>query len=288
MAVAFAVGLWSAASANVWINEDFDGDVAAPWSQGNGLTGDPGTGTVDYFDTDGSVSIQTLPLITQTGTVVSTKSFNGSSSYELAPGQAISVADGYDGSAHGNTIYHQFALNVDPIPASAGPVARFAYNVGADGTAFRYFINLDADGAGNVAITGGEDLATTWSTTFAVATLNSNTQWVYLTAQYSTGTGNADDVRSPINPLPPGYRIYADSTTPAGTVTIPGSTNKDGRDWSLTNLSGTASVYVDDLYWDGAMEGGDIANHDLQKFDKAQGASDARAVVRDWPLYKNR
>lgn len=281
LATILVAGLTSIASANVWVYEDFDNTIAAPFSQGDATTAPP-VGTIDYFDDDDVVAIPTLPLLTHTGAIVTTKSFNSSAaSYELDPGETFACADGYDGSGHGSTIYFQYAINVDPIPAGAGPIARFEYNTTLASIAYRVFVNLDADGTGKVNITGGQDLATTWTATLPIATLNSSSEWAFLTVQISNDAGAANDPRSPITPLSPGIRFYSSSLTPAATVAIPGGTAKDGGPWSLTvNASTTAKVYIDKFYWEGGMEDSSvIGESELEPFNYP-------SAVVDWPLLK--
>jgi len=47
VAAVFVAGLCTAANANVWINENFDGNVGPVWSEGDGTPGGGGDGTVD-------------------------------------------------------------------------------------------------------------------------------------------------------------------------------------------------------------------------------------------------
>ncbi len=296
VAAVFVAGLCTAASANVWINEDFDGDVGPVWSEGDGVPGGSGDGTVDWYDDGDAPTVPaTLPLITHTGDVITTKSFNGTSCWQMTAGQGISVADGYKNQGNGNTIYFQFALNVDPIPAAAGPIARWEYNTTL-GSAYRFYLDIAANGTGGATVSAGQDLAAPTSGPTTIATLNSSADWVYLTVQLENDPSTTtNDPRSPVNPLTPGCRFYASSLSPAATVAIPGSVGKDGNGWSITvNAATTAVVFIDDLYWDGAMEGDNVDNppqhqwlySDLQMFNKVPGGPNTRASVTDWPLIK--
>lgn len=284
-----ALGLVLAAhgtgNANVWIDEDFEDTPIL--SQGNGSAG---SGTVDPFDGD-TLNTQTGTLITATGSRSTAKAFAGSASYQLSAGQTFAVADGYDGNQHGDWIYFQFAINVDPIPAAAGPIAEWNYSNTLDGTEHVFTINVDADGSGNAvisasAVAGVTPLPPSGGST--IATLSSASDWTFLTVQLGvTGPPQADP-RDPAQPpaRAAGAYFYASSNTPSVTIPITGAGGKDGNAWSLTvDGATTASVFIDDLYWEAAREDppsgpSGQANQYLKPFDLTASSS-----VAEWAMF---
>ncbi len=274
-AAAFALTV-SAASANVYIDEDFE--TLPIFNQGT---------TVDPYDGTGGAA--TAGNITQTGARITSPSFRGAAAYELDPTETISVSSGYVGATGGNFAYYQFALALDSIPA-AGAVARFEYNVTLDSTAHRFFIDLTSTGT-QVDVTGGEDLAV--NSSGAITTITTADTWTFITCQVNLHNAAANDNRPQVNQLgvAPGVYFYADSTTPASSVAITGGANKASAAWFLTADAGTtAKVYVDDLYWELGMDTDFDATPtvgtdrgDLQPFDSAPASSS----VGSWELYDN-
>ncbi len=274
-AAAFALAA-SSATANVYIDEDFE---ATP-ILADGVT-------VDTYDAslDGS---PTATLITETGSRVTSTAFAGSASYELSPGESITVADGYPGQGGGNLVYFQFGLSVDSIPA-AGNVARFEYNTELDSTPHRFFVELTSTGS-QIDVTGGEDLA--GSSSGAVTTITAADTWTFITVQIFVHNVAANDNRPQVNQasISPGVYFYADSTTPSSSAAITGAATKDGNGWSFTVDGGTtATVYLDELYWSGGMDADydftsptNTDRGDLQAFDTAPSA----ASVENWQMFE--
>lgn len=282
-AFALIVAAYGTGQANVWIDEDFEDTPIL--SQGNGTAG---SGTVDPFDGD-VLNVQTTTLITATGARTTTKAFAGAASYQLSAGQTFAVADGYDGNEHGDWIYFQFAINVDPIPAAAGPIAEWNYSNTLDGTEHVFTISVDADGSGNAVINASAVADVTplpASAGSTIATLSSGSDWTFLTVQLGVGVTPQADPRDPAQPpaRAAGAYFYASSFTPSVTIPFTGGGAKDGNAWSLTvDGATTASVFIDDLYWEAGREDppsgpGGQANQYLKPFDP-------NSTVAEWSMF---
>jgi len=289
LALGLVLGLTSASQANVWIDEDFENVTS--FTQGNGSAA---SGTVDPFDGDVLATL-TGTLLTRTGTRVTNKAFEGTGSYRLNASQSVVVADGYDGQPHGDWIYFQYAINVDPIPATAGNIATWTYTNTINSVVHTFNVSIDADGAGNAvvsttALAGASPLPPNGGIS-TIATLTNASQWKLLTIQLGvSGTPQADPRdRTQPPPRAAGAYFYATDLVPTSappSVTIPftGGASKDGNGWSLTvNGATSASLYIDNLYWEGAREDPNSpaagqSNQYLQPFN-------AVTSVNDWMMY---
>jgi hypothetical protein len=273
----------STAMANLWIDEDFE--EATVFIQGDGAgvgAVSPANATVDVYDADGTPAVNTTNFITATGALTTSKAFQGSGSYELAAGESIVVADGYDGQTNGDMILFQFAVNVDPIPATAEQIATFTYDRTLGGTNTEIFVNLAADGAGNVEITGGQNAPT--PETLTLGSLSSGSDWEFISVAFiNGGGGNFTDDRPnvPISAAATGAQFFVSSTTPAGTTSFAGGA-QDANGWSIEVDSGTSAVlYVDNLYWDSGED--ELVNSAVDPFDSVPGTPSS---VIDWPLFR--
>ena len=279
LAGALALGLASMASANIWIDEKFDDGT--PWTQGTGA--DTGATGVDVFSND-ALTLNLSSVLTQTGSVLGTKHFDGNSCYQMQPGQTIAVGEPYMNQQNGNFCYLQYAVNVDPIPA-AGDVGSVVWNVqrnvDTNVLVWSFTVKLVSTGSA-VNIMAGE----TTGTLAQIGTLSSVNDWKFVTMRLQYGDGSSNDPR-PVIPVSeqsktPGMYFYCSGTTPALTVPITGTvgTNpKKVRTVAFTCASGAFNI--DTLYYDGGLEDSSVIGHSrLRAFDYLGSAG-----VNDWTLY---
>jgi hypothetical protein len=280
LAAALTLGLASMANANIWIDESFDD--GSPWTQGAGP--DTGATGVDVFSNDALTS-QLSSVLTQTGSVLGTKNFNGTSCYRMQPGQTIAVGEPYMNQQNGNMCYLQYAVNVDPIPA-AGDVGSVVWNVqrnvDANVLVWSFTVKLVSTGSA-VNIMAGE----TTGTLAQIGTLSSVNDWKFVTMRLHYGDGTTADPRPVIIPSEqsktPGMYFYCSGTTPALTVPITGAVglnSKKVRTLAFTCASGAFNI--DALYYDGGLEASDVIAHSrLRAFDYAGSSG-----INDWALFE--
>ncbi len=291
LVLGMTVALGGMAQANIWMDENWED---GPFTQGNGnLTTPIASSELDvYANTQPVANTVTASPLTNTGATVTTKAFDGAACYQLDPGNTLSVGQNVQDPRNGNFVIHQFAVNVDPIPA-AGTVATYRYNWDTDDTAgaspdHSFFVRLDSTGTA-VDVIAGEDVANSPATEATIGQLTSASDWVYITLVMQNG-GTAASYSHANLPdggftnLAPGVYIYASSTTPG--ITIPfataNGTVKTFMGWSFTVASGV--LYVDDMYWEGGMDsesdGTALARRAIRPFNKGTSS------VSDWPLFQ--
>ncbi|MEO8376877.1 MAG: hypothetical protein ABI579_04335 [Candidatus Sumerlaeota bacterium] len=259
--------------ANVWMDEDFEG--AAAFVQGT---------TLDPY----SANANTAPVsavLTNTGAVVTSKSFQGLKSYELEPGETLAVGEPYQDQANGNFQSFQFAVNVDPIPA-AGTVGTFRWNFDSNNgvaptTEYSYYVRLVSTGTA-VNVIAGEDVFNVVPSESTITTLTSNTDWKFITVlMQKDGVAHADSrTTGPTGvSINQGVHFFVQSNTESSAIGFLGSTPVDfkARDWSFTVNSG--KVYLDNLYWDGGLED-NFTDSTRDPFVPAPGSA-----VSGWSLY---
>lgn len=289
MAATIAACFTSIASANIWMDENFE--RASAFIQG---TGDRATTTTldVYSGTQPMTATVTGSPFAQNGTVVTTKAFEGAKSYRLNSGQALSAGQNYQDPQNGNLQTFQFAVNVDPIPA-AGTVAEFRWvhdmNKNAAGGENSAFVRLVSTGT-SVNIVGGEDLANSPAVTGTIGTLSSSTSWAYITVLVNKDSAIAAQTNAAIaaaypGGVPPGIHFFVSSNTSALDIPLIGGTPADyaARNWSITASGGI--MYLDDMYWDGGMDtasGALAENPNTRPFTK----SAQSAGVANWELWK--
>lgn len=258
-------GLTSAASATVWIDEDFDDP--AIFQSGDGIN------VVGAFDI--------APALTETGSRVVSPTFEGAGAYELNPGETVTIADGHDDDSSGDFINIQAAVSVDSIPA-AGNVAKLTYTTNLDGTDYVFCVSLDSDGSEIDLISEAGDGTTTNTQTIQGAITAAST-WEILTFQLMNGTAATADPRFPsAGTFAPGSYVYLSSATPVSTAITAGGGTKESNGWDFTvNPGTTANVYIDNLYWDGGMEN-DAGNSTLRDVSDGMGIQPDMSSVKQW------
>lgn len=279
LALVITLALAGNAAASVWMDENFDG--TAQFVQGDGgPTADP-THTLDPISTNPLTSTISA-VLTQTGSVVSTKAFSGSNSYRLNTGQTLAVGEPYSDQQHGSFHVFQFAVNVDPIPA-AGTVGTFRWNLDTDNDNAptvdnSFYVRLVSTGSA-VNVIAGEDVA--GSTSTQIGTLASSGAWGFVTVVIQKDpTSPAAYGNLPAGTYAQGAHFFFNSTTAATVIPIGGTPSVPqfrGRNWAFTVDSG--SVYLDDVTWEGGMDG-DAGNSRLQPFNTAPVSS-----VNDWNMF---
>ena len=211
------------AHANVWIDESFDDGIAFDHAPGNATGGD-----VDPFsDEDGDGlddgSVDPITAVLHTGSISSARAFNGTRSYLLASGQAISVATpSHAGS--GPYQYLQMAVSVASVGTGTMAVTNDAdvssatvyigYGNGSNGT-----VTIDGtgstwnnstgtlyvgyDGTGSLAVTNEAEVSSASgcigynTNSDGTVTVGSGSQWtnsgnLYVGGNATTSGGNAD------------------------------------------------------------------------------------------------
>lgn len=282
------LGLFHAASANIWIDESFED---GPFTQGNGNVGAPiPSSELDIYSFNALANTITASPLTNTGTTVNTKAFTGSNSYQLDPGDVLSVGANYQDPANGNYVIFQFAVNVDPIPA-AGEVARFRYNHDTDtGVApspdHSFYVKLQSTGTA-VDIIAGEDVANGVPPETTIGTLTSATEWQDVTVVIVNGDPTAPYCPPSLSPicinLTQGAHFYG---TGAANINFasPNGLAKTGLNWGFSVTSGV--LYIDDLYWEAAMEGlDDTTDPGSVVRNRINVRPFAPSSVADWQLF---
>lgn len=272
LAATAILALSQAAHANVWMDEDFEG--ASAFVQGT---------TLDPYSTN-SLANPVSAVMTHTGSVSSSKSFQGLKGYELSTGETLAVAEPYQDQANGNFQTFQFAVNVDPIPA-AGTVGTFRWNFDSDSTTganidHSYYVRMVSTGT-TVNLIGGEDVANVVPVESTIGTLTSSSDWKYVTLLMQKDGAAHTDSRptAATGSIAQGLHFFVSSYTQSSAIGFLGSapTSFMSRSWSFTVNSGT--VYLDNLYWDGGME--DDGSH----FPNAYNSTTSPASVQDWSFY---
>lgn len=285
IAVALALGLASVASANIWMDEDFEGTPVLVQGAGGTAGPSPANATLDTYSHDALGATVTASPLTQTGAKVTNKFFRGVASYKLLPAQVLSVGPAYSGTTNGNFQIFQFAANVDPIPA-AGTVAEFRWNHDATTTeTYSYFVRLVSTGTA-VNIIAGEDLKNSPAVQQQIGTLSSVNDWKFISLVMqkapaaTTYTGNP--VIAPLGALVQGMHFFCSSNTEAYMVPFSGNgTTYNSRIWTYAVTSG--ALYLDYAYWEGGMDG-DGAATAASKVKPLNSAA-APASVDAWTLY---
>lgn len=274
------VALCGTAQANVWLDEDFEGEEIFVQQDGN-VPGE--TGWDPHSEDELLFTVTNTTGYAETGSLATNKAFQGSASYRLQQGQTLTVGPEYQDPQNGNFQLFQFAINVDPIPA-AGTVATFRWNQDMNSVDVQpdhsFYVRLDSDGD-TVTITGGEDLNNDPAVEAVLGTLDSTDDWAYITLLSQKDAADTPDSRFPfLGNVPQGMHFFNSSETPALSVgyevTVEGA--YAGRDWSFTVDSGT--IYLDELYWDGGMDD-DAVNSNPRPFDLG---SDVPDGPLDWMI----
>ena len=284
--------------ANVWIDENFDGagpSIPPIWVQGDGGGSAviPADATLDVFVAGGAlggITITGSPL-SQTGTKVTSKYFDGPACYEIETGELISVGGNVCNPRNGAFIVLQFGVNVDPIPA-AGNVGEFRFNWDTDdtlpSTEYSFYVKLVSDRS-KVDINAGEDVKNPLSSPVKIGELASATEWKFITMVMENNVPSATYVHAnlPGGTLTQneGVAFYCSSETQGHFVAMTGNTgNKKVTGLTLSASGGT--IYIDTLYWEGGMDndpawGVDKTQINIRKFNYAGAAT----AVNDWNLY---
>lgn len=285
-----ALGLPLVASANIWIDETFED---GPFTQGNGdeLAPTPSS-ELDIYSSNALANTITASPLATTGSVVSSKAFEGGSSYQLDPGDVLSVGSNYQDPGNGNYVIFQFAVNVDPIPV-AGEVGRFRINWDTDTGAganpdHSFYVKLQSNGT-TVDIVSGEDIANGVPPETTIGTLADANDWEYVTViiQNHTAAATYTHAKLPggsLN-LNPGAHFYSTSITPEATINFANvNSTKAGTGLGFAVTSGV--VYIDDIYWEGGMDAETevdaLALVNIRPFDKD---GPPPSSVNNWSLY---
>lgn len=279
--------------ANIWMDENFDGTAIFVQGNGGGDTVSPPNATLDIYSYN-TVANSISNVLTQTGEKVTSKFLDGTACYRIQAGQTLAVGTAYQDPRNGNFQIFQFGINVDPIP-SAGDVAIFRYNWDTDDTTgpspdYSFYVKLVSTGSA-VNIIAGEDVKNSPADEAQIGTLNSASEWKFITLVMQNST---DPATYPSENLPPGHtlnnvaesvRFYCSSTSIGHTVAMTGNgPNKKGLGWAFTVSNGT--VYVDTIYWEGGMDNTtfiddtDEAKINIRPFNYAGTTS-----VSNWSLY---
>lgn len=282
--VAAVVGAGTSQScANVWIDEDFDG--AAAFVQGNGIQGGIPGATLDTYDVDATITNPITAVIAHTGTVVTSKSYDGAKSYRLNSGQSLTLGTPYDNQTNGNFLHLQLAVNVDPIPP-AGTVGEIRWNftMGTTPTDYSFFYRLVSTGTA-INIVAGQDQPTTGSTTSStVDTLTGVNNWTHLTMRMQKNEVAKTDSRFGDGAISQGMRFYSSTAVPQ--LTIPLAYASGGGDVtkniSITATGGT--IYIDSLYFDGGCDD-DAANSFPHAYNSPKHNSGTTSAA-DWSLFQ--
>lgn len=264
-ALLLTLTLVSAGFANVWMDETFDGSSAFVQAPAAGAT-------LDTYSANPLLSTVTASPLTATGTVVSTKSFNGANSYRLNAGEGLSVGAVYQDQTNGNFQLFQFAVNVDPIPA-AGTVGTFRWNFDMDSATgppidHSYFVRLVSTGS-VVNLVAGEDVAGLLPAGTIIGTLASNTEFKFVTLLFEKDlagdTNSNPHVAAAAASFSQGMHFFVSSNTEALAIPVSGGQPPafKSMDWAFSGI--TSTIFIDNLYWDGGMED-DAGNHNERSF----------------------
>ena len=280
----------SSGFANVWIDENFDGTSIFVQGDGKGATVSPPDATLDIYDGDGSIASPVGNVLTQTGAKVTSKFLDGTGCYQIESGETITVVDPYDNPGNGNFVILQFGVNVDPIP-SAGTVGEMRYNwdtdtgVGASPD-HSFYVKFVSDGS-KVDIIAGEDLFNATPSEATIGTLNSGSEWDFVTMVMQNGTGSQTYTHALLPggalTLNAGVTFFCSSTT-AGHFVAFGSDNgaaKKGTSWNISATGGT--LYVDTLYWEGGM---DVDSGAVSINIRPFNYSGSPSSVQEWSLFE--
>lgn len=282
----------STACANVWLDESFEGTPfvqATAWSSAGMTAGvqatTPAGATLDPKANDAVSPLLSASPLVQTGGVTMSKSFNGTKSYQLNPGQVLSIGPTYENTGNGPIQVFQFAVAVDPIPA-AGTVGELRFNWDANGAgaglAYSFFVRFVSTGT-SVDILGGEDLLNSPAISQTIGTIPDANTWRYVTLIYQKNTGTVSDSRAPFTGLvlATGMHYFVSSTTEAlYVVANVGDVGSVGQGWGFTVSSG--ALFLDDMYWDGGVDGAPpwVAPTSPRALNKTPVAG-----VADWTLF---
>ena len=239
------------ASANVWLDEDFEDGTFNGWDP-NGLAGGPAVTASTGFNVDGQAS--------------SVRAFDGLQSWRLVTGENVTVGPEYENPTNGNFQLFQFAVSVaQPFPPPGTTVANFEWRHDQESSATpdpdffdtTLFVRLESTGSA-VNIVAGESTAGGSSSGTVIGTLANGTEWKYVTVMIQKDAANkADPVRfptmqigaAPAGEAPQGAHFFVGSTTAALSVDLanPGATgeNYQSRDWSFQVLDG--GVFLDEV-----------------------------------------
>jgi len=256
--ILFAAGF---SSANVWLDEQFNDEVA-----------------FDDVDTYSYNALANPLNVVDTGAIASDRAFDGTRSYVLSAGQSVYVTEPYQDQANGPFQYFQFAASVGSIPAS-GTMATFRWDFTLNDIRHSFFIHFVGTGSA-VNLIGGEDLAGgTVSRSFLIDTIPDTSTWKFLTVQIQKNGTAEDDSRLGQTAVPQGAYFYSSSTSPAGNVPLynAGTMNDKGHAWVIDVTS--ESLYLDNMYWEGGMTGA-LDDDNLRALDTGVPTN-----VEDWKLY---
>jgi hypothetical protein len=274
------LALGSTAQANIWLDENFEGDNI--FVQLEGTT--PGASGWDSYSADPLLSPASWTTgYTETGLHTAEKAFRGEKSYHLGVGQSLAVGTEYQDPQNGNFQLFQFAINVDPIPA-AGTVATFRWgqdmNSLDDPADHSFYVRLDSDGT-KVTIYGGEDEKHDPIVEGVLGTLDSTDDWAFISILSQKDAADTPDSRFPfLGNVSQGVHFFNSSETPALSIDyiVDFEGAYAGREWNFTVESG--AIYLDELYWDGGLDD-DAATSNFRPFDL--GAT-SPASVTDWMI----
>jgi hypothetical protein len=266
--------------ANIWLDENFEDEEVFVQRDGT-VAGENGW---DTHTTNALLSVVTETTgYTESGAVSSSKAFRGERSYRLGVGEALVVGPEYQDSQNGNFQMFQFAVNVDPIP-SEGVVATFRWDHDMDTTNdepdHSVFVRLESDGS-QVTITAGEDLAHDPETSGVIGTLNSTSDWAFITVLVQKSDSSTADSRFPfLGEVDQGIYFFNSSLTSSFSAGFIGGdpSTYAGRGWSFTVDSG--AVYLDEMYWDGGMDDNLLEDSRFRPFDLQ--ADVPPVTVQDW------
>jgi len=283
LAVLFAANF---SSANVWMDESFDDNVAFGPSSDGSATAEDGLDLYSYNALSNPLSI------THTGAISSARAFNGTQSYVLTAGQGVAVNLPYQDPQNGAFQYLQFAASVGSIPAS-GTMAQLIWDFELNSIDHRFFVAFVSNGS-SVDLVAGESKATTAPNTIIGNIPDTNT-WRYITLQVSKniagatdpGENTSDPGRFAVEFVPQGCRFYVNSDTAGLAVpaagTVQGPADPAGA-WIVDVTSG--SLYLDSIYWEGGMDfnSSTPAGADNPR-DRVSGTPFDLLSVDDWQLY---
>ena len=290
MVCAAVSGLVSVASANIWVEENFDD--GSLWTQGNGVLDPPNaipSANLDVFENDrNDKNFNNLPfdplvtpfgsILTATGTLSPGGAFNGTDAYKLAVGQTITAGTPYHGQTNGDFCYLQFAAQFSTIPP-AGDCGNVDWTIAINSVDITYTVKFVSTGSAVNILAGlsGGSLV-------QIGTLASATDWKFITMRLMNGTASGTDAKAVIIPAEQtkssGMYFYCSSDTPGHSEAFVSSTTKLVKGWNFNVAAG--EMRVDALYYDGGMDAGSVSA--ISRLKSFSTAPQDLSGVSDWML----
>jgi hypothetical protein len=278
--------------ANIWMDESFDESSIFIEGNGGGTAVTPANATLDVYSYNTIAKLFNADL-TDTATKVTSKKFDGVACLELDTSNSIVVGPSYQDATNGNFVIFQFAVNVDPIPA-AGQVGIFKFLWDTDSTAgaspdHRFYVKLMSTGS-KVDIYAGEDLNHSPAVESKIGTLNTITDWKFITMTMQNGTGSQvyTQAHLPGGALTQdeGVGFYCSSTTRASFIAFGSANgvNKKGMGWEI---DASQRMFVDAIYFEGGMDNtayippAGLNAVNIKAFDYSGSSG-----IDDWAIYK--